>query len=113
MESNGRVAVVEALLARGAAVDQPATSDATLLVFAAQNDHIAVVETLLGQGADGPYEQCQRNPLYVATSSAHLATVEALLWQGEAVNQANEEGWFTLHTASSNGHFAVAETLLH
>ena len=77
---NGYLAVVEALLGRGAAVDQAAADGVTPLCIAAHQDHLAVVEVLLDQGATVDQADIHgATPLFIAAGNGLLAVVEALL----------------------------------
>jgi len=89
----GHAAVVAALLAAGAAVDQATEGGATPLFKAAHRGHAAMVAALLAAGA--AVDQAMGDgctPLIVAAQQGHATLVAALLAAGAAVNRKTQWG---------------------
>jgi len=83
---------VELLLARGAAVDAPATSGVTPLMVAARYGNADSVRMLLAKGArpnraEGAEVENDASPLFFAVMSNDSDTISALLASGARVNE--------------------------
>lgn len=106
----GHNAVVEALLAAGASVDESVGLQ-TPLFLATENGHETVVKTLLAAGADVEAANRGTTPLQVASRRGADGIVKRLLDAG-----ANADGWSTgvtpLVYAAENGHNTIVEQLL-
>ena len=99
----GKLAVVEVLLAHGADVN---AGGGWPLRNASENGHPAVVEVLLAHGADVHADGDWA--LRAASGNGRAAVVEVLLAHGANVHAGNDEA---LRTASYNGHVAVVQAL--
>ncbi len=111
----GHLAVVQALLAQGAAVNNPDNRGMTALHWAAENGHAEVVQALLAtpgilvntQAHDG------NTALHEASYEDHLPVIQALLAApGIEVNTPDPFGMTALHWAAENGHLSVVQALL-
>jgi hypothetical protein len=99
----GHVAVIEALLAAGAAVDMQDKDGASPLYIGAREGQAAAVEALLAGGAA---KNLQMNgaggqaPLHAAAINGHLAALEALLAAGATKDLRNVYGAFREHSGN-------------
>jgi ankyrin repeat protein len=106
---------VNALLDRGADVDEAEGDGATALHWAAQLDDLATVESLLQAGAtaDQP-NRFNVRPLELAANNGNQEIVERLLDAGADANARSREGQTPLMSAALNGSGeAVAALLAH
>lgn len=105
-------AIVESLLAKGAAVDAKNYSGETPLHVAGQLGHLAIAETLLANKADvNAIDGKGETPLHYAASGRHVATVELLLRHKADVNVYGKSGTPLLSAASVGAH-EIAKLLL-
>ena len=112
---NGREAMVELLLERGADLEsKDAEYGQTPLSWAAENGHEAVVKLLLERGADvDSKNEWGRTPLSWAAENGHEAVVELLLERGADLESKDQSfGQTPLSWAAENGHEGVVELLL-
>ncbi len=80
---HGSCAVVDALLARGADINQPGgVFHGGPLVYAAANGHVAVARKLMENGAPLDVSKSLSNPLFAAISGGHLEMVKCLVDAG-------------------------------
>lgn len=95
---NGHLAVVEGLVAAGAAIDAEDSGGYTAMMLAASNDHAAIVDYLLGQGAEIDHREATQGltALTWATKLGHRETVETLLRHGADATLVD----FSEHTAA-------------
>ena len=102
----GKVAVSELLLARGADINQH-RCDITALYLAVQHGHQALVQYLLHQTA-------KRDPLllHVAAQNGHDSVVQVLLREGFEVTVTTDMDETPLHYASQWGHRSTVELLI-
>ncbi|TYZ62152.1 hypothetical protein PybrP1_009623 [[Pythium] brassicae (nom. inval.)] len=111
---SGCAAVVKALLASKANIEEPAANGATPLLAAAFTGDNATVAKLLEKQAN--VKVAMHNgwtPLYVAARGGHNAIVKALLERGAHNNQGPRRCRDTpLYAAAARGHMAVVHTLL-
>lgn len=109
----GRLAVVEVLLAAGAAVDRLDGDGETSLLLAASQGHEAIVRRLLDAGADTT-KACPkgRTALIHAANLGYLACVRALLDAGAYPSAADSFGDTALHHAAFYGQSDVVRCLL-
>ena len=109
----GRVAVVQRLIA---AVENPNAADIdgeAPLHAAARGGHAAVIAVLLGHGADPrAVDRTGTTPLHLAVESGQAASVQRLLDNGAAVNARDAFGRTPLHQAVLQGDRALAALLL-
>ncbi|OQR85846.1 hypothetical protein ACHHYP_11290 [Achlya hypogyna] len=124
---NGHLAVVEALIAAGADINQPNANGWTAINAAAWNGHLAVIQALIaaGAGINQPQED-GLTPINSAASKGHLAVVETLIPAGVDIGQISkvyltsrtareplvQDGWTPMNSAACNGHLAVVEALI-
>ena len=101
----GHGSIVEALLGRGADVNQAKTDDgATPLIIACQKGHGNIVEALLGRGADVNQATTDTGatPLYIACEEHHTPCFQ-LLAHARADLALSCNGMTALALASSKG----------
>ena len=87
----------------------------TALSAAAGNNHLAVVQFLVEQGADidkGNTDGAGFNPLHYASSSGHLEVVHYLLEQGADREMTSDFDETPLHWAADEGHLEVTKLLM-
>lgn len=106
----GRFAIVQILLARGAerwVIDDEGNTplDIALLHCSENHDCREVIAILVAHEGGG------LSPLYIASSWGHIQIVEVLLEHGADVNEPMLDGWAPLHVAASKGHREVVEVL--
>jgi ankyrin repeat protein len=109
-----QVESVRMLIQCGADVNvTPTYKCAPPLLFAAQNNHTALVQALLDAGADpNKPTDSQQTALYRAASLNNETTVRALLDKGADVNSVDKDGSTALHIAANNNCFKVVALLL-
>lgn len=81
--SRGDVDAVNAMLAKGADINETYDHGRTALMYAAWNSHIPVVQSLLDQGADvDAKDQYGNTALTIATRRGHTEVVQLLIHAG-------------------------------
>ena len=110
--AEGNKAMVEDVLARGAAVNG-LIGGSTPLCRAAEKGHVQVVQLLLKSGAS-PDTRSERNvtPLIMASMNGHEETVSVLLASGAKVEAKDRDGRTALHMACASGHLGIIRKLL-
>ena len=110
----GSVETVELLLGRGADPNIPeAWKGQTAVMWAAAEDHVSVVETLIAHGADVDAAATSgETALLFAVQLGHDATVRALLAAGADVTVPSPAGAPLTHVAAGAGHHALGPLLL-
>ena len=110
----GSVEAVELLLGRGADPNVPdAWKGQTAVMWAAAEDHVSVVETLIAHGADADAAATSgETALLFAVQLGHDATVRALLAAGADVTVPSPAGAPLTHVAAGAGHHALGPLLL-
>ncbi|WP_341820965.1 ankyrin repeat domain-containing protein [Wolbachia endosymbiont (group A) of Myopa testacea] len=112
--------VVKALIDKVPDVDRAvpdlhkASGKWTLLLWAAENGYIDIVEALINKGADvNKISQGRYTPLSLAAQYGHVGVVRILINNGASVN-VNLTNWThsPIHNASYGGHKKVVELLL-
>lgn len=112
----GDRAAVERLLERGASPDARVSEgehrDKTVLMLAAQQGDVALVDLLLAAGADvdGANDR-GGNALMFAATQGHAAVVERLLAAGPTVNAQADNGWTALMLATAKDEQAIVQSL--
>ena len=111
---SGQVEAVELLLTHGA---NPNITDGwkgqTAVLWAAEEDHAAVVETLVAHGADVDTKAASgETALLPAVQLGHEATVRSLLAAGADVTVTGPSGASLLHAAVSADHYRLGPLLL-
>ena len=93
----------------------------TLLMRAARNNRLDIVDYLLGLKADPEEKKVLANqaktgnrvtPLFIAAQNGHLEVVNALLDAGAAVHKPLTDGATPLFIASQKGHLEVVNALI-
>jgi ankyrin repeat protein len=109
----GHVAIVKALLRKGATTAISDDSGRTPLYIGAMNGHVEVVKLLLENGADFTVASNSGwTPLKSASNNGHVEVVKLLLQNGADFTVASNSGWTPLKSASNNGHVEVVKLLL-
>ena len=106
----GNLPVVQALLAKDAAVNVVDDDGATPLYFASGDGHLPVMQALLAKGAavDAAANDGAK-PLHIASHNGHLPVVQALLAKGAAVDATRHDSVTPLCLASQGGHLEVVQ----
>ena len=93
---------------------EPGNKGAPLLLIAARQGHVGLIDALLESGAD--VDQAKANgstPLFIAAENGHLAVVTKLVAAGADVNKAmTTSGCTPLFIAAQNGHLTVVTKLI-
>ena len=104
-------AAVEALLEKGAQVNQPGW---TALHYAAASGNNDIVQLLLDHFAYIDAESPNKTtPIMMAARSGHILTVKLLLEEGADATLKNEAGMTAIDFASKSGHKDIAEGLTY
>jgi ankyrin repeat protein len=83
------------------------------LPTAAQQGHVGLVQTLLGQGFPVDYApEAGRTALHLAAGCGHLGVVRLLLDAGAQITAHDCIGWSVLHHAANAGQLEVIRFLL-
>ena len=109
----GYRAVVDILLAAGAAVDAATTKGETPLHLAAEKNLVAIAEVLLAAGAAIEATTSEgKTPLHLAAEKNLVAIAKELVAKNAAVDATTSEGKTPLHLAAeNNGQEAVSYLL--
>jgi ankyrin repeat protein len=110
----GKLDVVQLMLAQGLSVETTDTDKRTPLMWAAFNGHTPVVGYLLEKGSKIDAKDVNgRTALMYASSGPNAETVKLLLEKGADVNtQGTLEGFTALMTAAAEGQADVVRLLL-
>lgn len=107
----GNLPAVEALLAKGAEVNQPGW---TALHYAAASGHTDIVQLLLDKSAYIDTESPnQTTPIMMAARGGHIYTVKLLLDEGADATLRNAQGFSAIDMATMSGHTDIAEGLTY
>jgi ankyrin repeat protein len=110
----GLIAVVDALLAAGATVDETTSNYGnTALMLASISGHLVVAKRMIDAGASA--DKAGKDgwtALMYASYKGHNAVVAMLLAAGATVDETDVDGNTALMWARRKGHTAVVETLL-
>jgi ankyrin repeat protein len=110
--SQGRVAIAELLLQRGAPVDAPNRFRMTALIEAVNGGHLAVVNLLIDHGANVDVRSVLgMTPLMIAAELGNEALVARLLAAGANLMIRNDENRTAAQLARSAGHANIAAML--
>jgi ankyrin repeat protein len=108
----GRAAVMQALRAAGADLNQARNTGATPAFIAAQNGHAAVIQALHAAGADlNQADNTGATPAFIAAQNGQVAVIQALHAAGADLNQANNNGVTPAFIAAQCGQAAVIQAL--
>lgn len=106
----GDLTTVRSLIERGNSVDSSDPDGSTLLMLAAREGHVHVVEYLIGLKAEiNRRNKFGDTALMAASIKGRLETVQALLSHGAELNP---QGWTALHYAAFEGRTEVLKFLL-
>lgn len=106
-------AVVGALLAARAAVDQAANGGTTPLMLAAQDGHAELVQQLLAAGASvDATDDDGESPLIHAAGHVSTDVASTLIDHGATVDFASDDGTTALMRAAYHGHAPLVVTLV-
>ena len=110
----GQLALVQALLEAGAAVDSQSDYNGyTALMSAAETGRLDIVQALLEAGAALDFQNSRGyTALIFSASRGHLNIVQALLEAGAAVDLQHSDGCTALMQAARNGHLNIVQALL-
>jgi ankyrin repeat protein len=111
---DGKLAEVEILVAKGAAVNSQAKKKRTPLILAASNGHTSVVEFLFSKGADiNARDSDGQTALMYASKRSFNETAAFLLKNGAEVNvQSKKKGITALILAAGWGNVELVRMLL-
>ncbi|XP_011681434.1 serine/threonine-protein phosphatase 6 regulatory ankyrin repeat subunit B-like [Strongylocentrotus purpuratus] len=107
----GHIDVMKYLIRQGSDVNKNDCRGRAPLHAAVKNDHLEVVNFLLGKGAEGTTFY-GLTPLYIATQSDHIGVVNFLVSSEYNVNERNECGKSPLHAACYNGNMDIVKVLV-
>jgi len=109
----GQHRLLEHLLRRGANIHETDDQGRTALHVAAARNHLRVVATLLGAGADVNARGARggETPLHLASERGHLAISECLIFNKALFEMKDETGQTPLELAESNGHQLLARAI--
>ncbi len=94
-------------------VNTPAADGSTALSYAVQRDDLAMIDILLGAGADVKASTRYRvTPLYLACTNGNVQVIERLLNAGADPNELELEGQTALMTAAASGKPDAVRMLL-
>ncbi|XP_077075562.1 ankyrin repeat and SOCS box protein 2 isoform X6 [Siphateles boraxobius] len=101
------------LRAQPGMVNQRTLKSKTALMLAVSMEHLACVESLLGNGADPEIANVEREtPLYKACEKENPAMVAMLLNYGASVNKNCIQGWTALHESVCRNNVEICEILV-
>lgn len=110
---DGRKAIVEEMVARGAEIGARDVSGRSALEYSSLRGHTEIVRWLIENGA--PFNHRDgfgRTALHYAVIYGHVETVRLLLSQGADVMAADKDGWTALHYANRIGDAEAKRTLM-
>ena len=110
---NGDLGRVQALLSRGAPVDEKDSHGKTALIYAARNGHVEIVQLLLSKGANIELEDsvAHGTPLIWAAYGDQEAVVRLLIQHGANINATTVDGMTALDAAIHTGATRAEATL--
>lgn len=110
----GDRALVEKLLAAGAAVNEPDTLGGTPLHDACWAGELEIARLLVERGArvNARHREAGSTPLHYAVITNHAAVVEFLLDKGADLQATYQSGSTPLHLAANRGYAGIAGLLI-
>lgn len=111
---DGRLDIVQALLQKGADINQKDENGYTALHIATFNNNLDIVQALLNKGANVDIQANNGyTALYIATFNNNLGIVQALLEKDANVNiQKADNGYTALCVVARKGYFDIVQALL-
>ena len=116
---NGRLEIVQLLIAKGADVNIRLGSGRTALTFAAANGHVDVVKFLMDKGADKSASierdsSLQYDALSLSVARGNIALTRLLLEKGAKIDRTyyGKEGATLLHQVRGSNGAAIARLLI-
>ena len=109
--SEGHLDVARYMLDQGARFRSETLAEA--LVFAAQDGHTTLIESLIRAGADLTWttKDQGRTALAQAAIRGHVEAVQACISAGATVDRPDAQGWTPLHLAAAVHHAGVVHAL--
>ena len=111
----GKVAVVDALVAAGCQLEAETSQGCTACYYAAQLNQVEVLRRLIRAGADvNRATSCSKGlrPLHVAAQNGHAAVIDCLLAARAVVDSCNSDGVTALIVASQQGKLEAVRSLI-
>jgi hypothetical protein len=110
----GDIAKINALLGKGADINQLDRAGHTALHLAVLNERVEVVRALLEAGAevDITNQRFGFRPLHLSARKGNAGVSELLIRYGSDLDAQSLRGKTALHLAATNGHLAVVKILL-
>ena len=110
---NGKIKLVELLIAAGTNVNQTGNGGWTALHYASRNGQTNIVLLLAAAHADiNKTDNNGSTALHKAAELGHTNIVDQLIIAGANVNQADNYGWTTLHWAAYRNYPAIIDRLI-
>jgi ankyrin repeat protein len=111
--ARGDLPRVQALLERGADVEQRDANGRTAVLAATAGNHVSVVQALIARGADVNAQDQQRDSAFLlAGARGHTDIVRATLAAGADLKSTNRYGGTALIPACHHGHVDTVRLLL-
>jgi ankyrin repeat protein len=111
--SEGRIEIVQTLIATGANVNATDENGLTPLHEAATEGHTEVIQILITAGANvNAADEDGLTPLHEVANTGHTEIIQTLINAGANVNTPSNDAFTSLHYAASNGHHTTVRMLI-